>query len=192
MSFFYNSSEAYDLCYRAAIGRDRCRGLEGSDPTASEGKCLECRAAKATSASLAVGSPRSCWRRNCQSCVRALRSRGGIISRTMAVGGSALHWRHVSGEPSPLPEDARSEPYSSYSPDFTFKRLIAEKKIALHDRTSIRKLVLHDSRDVIVAVMNAETNGWRHINFPATSDLLASPFGNRELRDSSSKWGLQV
>ena len=31
MSFYFGSSEGYDLCYRAAIGRDRCRGLEGSD-----------------------------------------------------------------------------------------------------------------------------------------------------------------
>ena len=171
----------------------------------------------------------------------------GVISRTMAVGGSALHWGGtcnrfseedlrlksmyglatdwpvewnelekfyceaerrlgVSGEPSPLPQDARSEPYpmpamvlshnlfelkkwavksgipfwstpqakntvpydgrakcircntcmicptgARYSPDFTFKRLLAEKKIALHDQTLIRKLVLHDSKHVIVA-----------------------------------------
>ncbi|HLJ45380.1 MAG TPA: hypothetical protein VKU01_05205 [Bryobacteraceae bacterium] len=31
MSFYFNSSDAFDLCYRAAIGRDRCRGLDGSD-----------------------------------------------------------------------------------------------------------------------------------------------------------------
>ena len=31
MSFYFNSNAGYDLCYRAAIGRDRCRGLEGSD-----------------------------------------------------------------------------------------------------------------------------------------------------------------
>ncbi len=31
MSFYFNSSDAYDLCYRSAIGRDRCRGLDGSD-----------------------------------------------------------------------------------------------------------------------------------------------------------------
>jgi choline dehydrogenase-like flavoprotein len=33
-----------------------------------------------------------------------------------------------------------------YSPDFTFKRRLAEKKITLHDRTLIRKLVLDDSK----------------------------------------------
>jgi hypothetical protein len=31
MAFFFNSSEANDLCYRAAIGRDTCRGLVDSD-----------------------------------------------------------------------------------------------------------------------------------------------------------------
>ena len=31
MSFYFHSSDANDLCYRAAIGRDRCRGLEGSE-----------------------------------------------------------------------------------------------------------------------------------------------------------------
>jgi quinoprotein glucose dehydrogenase len=161
----------------------------------------------------------------------------GIISRTMAVGGSALHWGGVtnrfsredlrlkslyglatdwpiewdelerfycdaertlgvSGEPGPLPEDRRSEPYpmppmplswnlrqlkawaeqsgipfwatpqaknttpydgrsecrrcntceicptgARYSPDETFRRLLAAKAIALHDRTLVRALV---------------------------------------------------
>jgi hypothetical protein len=31
MSFYFRSSDANDLCYRAAIGRDLCRGLKGSD-----------------------------------------------------------------------------------------------------------------------------------------------------------------
>lgn len=171
----------------------------------------------------------------------------GIISRTMAVGGSAMHWGGVcnrfseedvrlqsmhglatdwpiewkdlekfyceaerrlgvSGEPSPLPQDWRSEPYpmkpivmshnltqlkswgeqsgipfwttpqaknsvpydgrakcircntcaicptgARYSPDITFNRLLEGKKIALHDQTLIRKLVLHDSRNTIAA-----------------------------------------
>lgn len=30
MSFYFTSTEANDLCYRAAIGRDRCRTLAGS------------------------------------------------------------------------------------------------------------------------------------------------------------------
>jgi quinoprotein glucose dehydrogenase len=170
----------------------------------------------------------------------------GIISRTMAVGGSALHWGGVcnrfseedlrlassyglavdwplrweelerlyceaerrigvAGEPGPLPEDRRSQPYpmppmplshnlerlkawgeksgipfwgtpqakntveydgravckrcntceicptgARYSPDFTFRRLLAEKQIALHDRTLVRRLVLHDTRPSVV------------------------------------------
>ena len=161
----------------------------------------------------------------------------GVISRTMAVGGSALHWGGVcnrfseedtrlksmyglavdwpiewkeleryyceaerrigvSGEPSPLTEDARSEPYpmaampmtwnliqlkawaeksgikfwttpqakntvdgyggrgkcrrcntceicptgARYSPDWTFKQLLAAKKLQLHDQTLVRRL----------------------------------------------------
>ena len=33
MAFYFRSSEANDLCYRAAIRRDECRGLKGSDQT---------------------------------------------------------------------------------------------------------------------------------------------------------------
>jgi quinoprotein glucose dehydrogenase len=38
-----------------------------------------------------------------------------------------------------------------YSPDFTFRKLIAQKKIALHDRTLIRRLVLDAARPTIAA-----------------------------------------
>ena len=31
MAFYFRSSDANDLCYRAAIGRDKCRGLENSE-----------------------------------------------------------------------------------------------------------------------------------------------------------------
>jgi hypothetical protein len=31
MSFYFRSSDGNDLCYRAAIGRDLCRGLKGSE-----------------------------------------------------------------------------------------------------------------------------------------------------------------
>jgi quinoprotein glucose dehydrogenase len=161
----------------------------------------------------------------------------GIVSRTMAVGGSALHWGGVTnrfseedlrlrslyglavdwpiewaeleryycdaervlgvaGEPGPFPEDRRSEPYpmaamplswnlrqlrawaeqsgvpfwatpqakntvpydgrsecrrcntcdicptgARYSPDETFRRLLAAKAMTLHDRTLVRALV---------------------------------------------------
>jgi len=115
---------------------------------------------------------------------------------------------NVAGEPSPYPEDRRSEPYPSppvpltynlevlkawaeksglkftplpvarnikptpdgrgvccafsscvplcphgarYSPDWTFRKLIKEKKIVLHDRTLVRKLVLDGARPVVAA-----------------------------------------
>jgi hypothetical protein len=31
MAFYFRGSDANDLCYRAQIGRDQCRGLPGSD-----------------------------------------------------------------------------------------------------------------------------------------------------------------
>jgi hypothetical protein len=31
MSFYFRGADANDLCYRRAIGRDKCRGLDGSD-----------------------------------------------------------------------------------------------------------------------------------------------------------------
>jgi hypothetical protein len=31
LAFYFRGSDANDLCFRAAIGRDRCRGLQGSD-----------------------------------------------------------------------------------------------------------------------------------------------------------------
>jgi choline dehydrogenase-like flavoprotein len=180
----------------------------------------------------------------------------GVISRTMAVGGSALHWGGVcnrfseedtrlasmyglavdwpvewaelekyyceaerrlgvSGEPSPLPEDRRSEPYpmkampmtwnliqlkawaeksgipfwttpqakntvegyggrarcrrcntceicptgARYSPDFTFKQLLNAKKIALHDETIVRRLVLAEQGTRIAAAQAAKEDG---------------------------------
>ena len=38
-----------------------------------------------------------------------------------------------------------------YSPDYTFRQLIAPKKIALHDRTLVRRLVLDDTRAHVAA-----------------------------------------
>ncbi|HWI19018.1 MAG TPA: GMC family oxidoreductase N-terminal domain-containing protein, partial [Vicinamibacterales bacterium] len=38
-----------------------------------------------------------------------------------------------------------------YSPDYTYQQLIAAKKVTLHDRMLVRKLVLADGRDTIVA-----------------------------------------
>ena len=197
----------------------------------------------------------------------------GVISRTMAVGGSALHWggvtnrfseedlrlrslygravdwpldwddleRHyveaerclgVSGEPSPCPEDRRSAPYpmppmplsynlktleawaeksgipfggtpqaknteeydgrgvckrcntceicptgARYSPDFTFVRLMEAKKIALHDETLVRRLVLHDTKRTVV---RAEAADLRHpgetLSFEARVFVIASGY----------------
>src|SRR6185295_8604198 len=38
-----------------------------------------------------------------------------------------------------------------YSPDFTFRQLITPKKITLHDRTLVRRLVPHEAKSTIVA-----------------------------------------
>ena len=122
--------------------------------------------------------------------------------------GEAERRLAVAGEPSPYPDDARSEPYprppvpmsyntqvlrraaeqsgfkwavlpvtrnvtptpdgrgvccvfdtcttvcptgARYSPDWTFRRLLAAKQIVLHDRTLIRKLVLHDANTTVAA-----------------------------------------
>ena len=178
----------------------------------------------------------------------------GVISRTMAVGGSAMHWQGhanrfseedlrlhslyglavdwpvewaelekycceaerrigVSGEPSPHPEDKRSEPYpmplmpltynlveikawaeragipftgcpqakntraydgrpecqrcntcmicptgARYSPDYTYKQLLAKTRITLHDRTLIRRLIPHDTENAIVAASGSHAD----------------------------------
>ncbi len=170
----------------------------------------------------------------------------GVISRSMAVGGSAMHWGGVTnrfsledtrlrsmyglatdwpiewdeleryycdaerqlgvcGEEPPLPEDKRSQPYpmpamplsynlkvlktwseksglpfgatpaakntvdgydgrsicmrcntcevcptgARYSPDWTFKRLLEQKRIELHDQTLVRRLVPNGTRNWI-------------------------------------------
>lgn len=197
----------------------------------------------------------------------------GIISRSMAVGGSALHWGGVcnrfseedlrlkslyglavdwpltwaeleryyceaerrigvSGEESPLPEDRRSEPYpmpgmplsynlrqlktwagqsgipfwgtpqakntiaydgravckrcntceicptgARYSPDFTFRKLLASRKISLHDQTLVRRLVLDDRTTRIAgaqAVRRDQPNDL--IDYRARAFVLASGY----------------
>ena len=196
----------------------------------------------------------------------------GIISRTMAVGGSALHWggvtnrfseedltlksryglavdwpvtwtdleKHyceaerrlgVSGEPGPLPEDRRSEPYpmdpmplsynlrvlqewaeksgipfqgtpqakntrpydgrsacmrcntceicptgARYSPDFTFKQLLAAQKIELHDGTLVRRLLKSEDGRRIVAAQAAKRNGGDAVEYRAKTFVLASGY----------------
>jgi len=195
----------------------------------------------------------------------------GVISRTMAVGGSALHWggvtnrfseedltlksryglavdwpltwtdleRHyceaerrlgVSGEPGPLPEDRRSEPYpmaamplsynlnvlkgwaeksgipfqgtpqakntrpydgrmqcmrcntceicpmgARYSPDFTFKQLLAAKEIVLHDRTLVRRLV-KGSNGRIESAQAVKRGTGETVDYRAKTFVLASGY----------------
>ena len=41
MAFYFQSSAANDLCYRAAIGREACRGLPGSEDPPSNSEILE-------------------------------------------------------------------------------------------------------------------------------------------------------
>ncbi len=194
----------------------------------------------------------------------------GQISRTMAVGGLALHWGGtcnrfsqedlrlksmyglyqdwpiewaelekfyceaerrlgVSGEPSQFPEDRRSEPYpmkpipltwslerlkewgnrsgipfqatpqakntvpyggraacircgtcdicptgARYSPDFTFKQLLAANKIELHDETLIRKLVLDDTKAWLAAARGVNPRG--EVEYRAKAFVVASGY----------------
>jgi len=198
----------------------------------------------------------------------------GIISRSMAVGGSALHFggvcnrfsvedtrlksmyglavdwpiewadleKHyceaerrigVSGEPGPLKEDARSEPYpmppmtmtynliqlkswaeksgikfwttpqakntvegyggrsrchrcntceicptgARYSPDFTYKQLLAKKKIQLHDQTLVRRLVLDDRTTKIVSAQAVKEDGSdNNVEYRAKTFVVASGY----------------
>jgi quinoprotein glucose dehydrogenase len=80
-------------------------------------------------------------------------------------------WAEQSGIPfSPLPMARNLAPFGGrgsccvfdtcgevcpsgarYSPDFTFRQLMAPKKIALHDRTLVRRLVLDPKRPAIAA-----------------------------------------
>jgi quinoprotein glucose dehydrogenase len=199
----------------------------------------------------------------------------GVISRTMAVGGSALHWggvtnrfseedltlksryglatdwpltwtdleRHyceaerrlgVSGEAGPLPEDKRSEPLpmapmplsynllvlkewaeksgipfeatpqakntrpyggraqclrcntceicptgARYSPDFTFKQLLAARRVTLHDQTLVRRLIASPDGKRIVsaqAVSGLSSPGRRSPGEGAEIDYRAKTF----------------
>jgi len=198
----------------------------------------------------------------------------GVISRTMAVGGSALHWGGVcnrfseedtrlkslyglavdwplewrdleasyceaerrlgvSGEPGPLPEDRRSEPYpmppmtstwnlnqlrtwaeksgipfwttpqakntvqgyggrgqclrcntceicptgARYSPDWTFKQLLAAKRIQLHDQTLVRRLALDDRTTRIAMAQAVREDGTDDdVQYRARTFVLASGY----------------
>lgn len=198
----------------------------------------------------------------------------GVISRTMAVGGSALHWGGVcnrfseedtrlqslyglavdwpiewkeleryyceaerrlgvSGEPSPLPEDWRSEPYpmrampmtwnliqlrgwaeksgnrfwttpqakntvegydgrgkcrrcntceicptgARYSPDWTFKRLLARRNFELHDQVLVRRLVLENQGNRVAAAQASRVGSApADVEYRARTFVLASGY----------------
>ena len=158
----------------------------------------------------------------------------------------ALEWRdleryyceaekrlNVSGEPSPHPEDRRSEPYpqgpiplsynlqilkawaeqsglrfsglpmarnlspfggrgscclfdtcgevcpsgARYSPDYTFRQLIQPKKIVLHDRTLVRKLVLDEKRSTVAAAQGVrQERPGEQIEYRAKTFVVASGY----------------
>jgi choline dehydrogenase-like flavoprotein len=56
-----------------------------------------------------------------------------------------------------------------YSPDYTFKKLMAEKKITLHEHTLIRKLALDDSKNTIVSATAANGDVYRAKTFVVAS-----------------------
>ncbi len=65
MAFYFRCSDANDLCYRAAIGRDECRGLP--DPESSRRaaeRSTDAHASNPMSASSAAASPPPCSRKN--------------------------------------------------------------------------------------------------------------------------------
>jgi quinoprotein glucose dehydrogenase len=140
---------------------------------------------------------------------------------------------NVSGEPSPHPEDRRSEPYpqgpiplsynlqilkawaeqsglkfsslpmarnltpfggrgsccvfdtcgevcpsgARYSPDFTFKQLIEPRKIVLHDRTLVRRLILDEKRPTVVAARGVhQDRPTESIEYRAKTFVVASGY----------------
>ena len=197
----------------------------------------------------------------------------GVISRTMTVGGSAMHWQGhanrfsaedlrlqsmyglaedwplsweelepylgdaerrigVAGEPSPHREDARSSPYpmgpmpltynlerikawaertglpfygcpvarntvpydgraqcrrcntctvcptgARYSPDYTFRKLLDGKRIELHDRVLVRRLVPHESgNDIVAAVGYHDERPDEAIEYRARTFVIAAGY----------------
>lgn len=64
-----------------------------------------------------------------------------------------------------------------YSPDFTLTRLVTDKKIELHDRTLIRKLVPHDTKNTIVAAhgVHADRPG-EVVEYHARTFIVASGY----------------
>jgi quinoprotein glucose dehydrogenase len=196
----------------------------------------------------------------------------GIVSRTMAVGGSALHWGGVcnrfsaedlrlrslyglavdwplewdeleryyceaerrigvAGESGPFAEDRRSEPYpmppmplthnlialkawaeqsgipfwgtpqakntveydgravcqrcntceicptgARYSPDFTFKRLLAERRVRLDDRTLVRRLELEEGGTRVARAQAVAGDAGAPVEYRARTFVLAAGY----------------
>ena len=196
----------------------------------------------------------------------------GVVSRSMAVGGQALHWGAtcirfskedlrlrslyglavdwplewedletfyceaerrigVAGEQGPEDQDPRSEPYpmpplplthnliqlkawgersgipfwampqaknsrdydgrpvckrcdtceicptgARYSPDFTLQRLLDERKVVLHDRTLVRKLVPDAVGASVVAAQGVKEEGGESVEYRARLFVLAAGF----------------
>src|SRR5260370_19977969 len=63
-----------------------------------------------------------------------------------------------------------------YSPDFTFKRLLAEKKITLHDQMQVRKLVRHDGKSTIAVAQASERRQGEPVEYRAKQFVLAAGY----------------
>ena len=106
-------------------------------------------------------------------------------------------WAEQSGVPfSPLPMARNLTPFGGrgsccvydtcgevcpsgarYSPDFTFKQLIAPKKIVLHDRTLVRRLVLDEKRSRIVSAQAVhQDHPGESIEYRARTFVVASGY----------------
>jgi glucose dehydrogenase len=62
-----------------------------------------------------------------------------------------------------------------YSPDFTFKLLLAQRKLTLHDQTLIRKLVLDDSKSSVAAAHGVDAQGGK-AEYRAKTFVVASGY----------------
>jgi quinoprotein glucose dehydrogenase len=63
-----------------------------------------------------------------------------------------------------------------YSPDFTFKQLLAAKKIELHDRTLVRRLVKDPAGKRIVSAQAVKRDGGGDAEYRAKTFVLASGY----------------
>jgi len=64
-----------------------------------------------------------------------------------------------------------------YSPDFTFKQLLAAKKIQLHDQTLVRRLTLDTATTKIVAAQGAKEDGTDdNVEYRAKTFVVASGY----------------